>query len=123
MATPIEQLELMKKLEENFDGYGGIPPGERVLEMAKEFVRLLDRVRAKPLPFEGIFVTPGPDESVLIEWEDDDYHHEMDVNPDGSLSILHEERANGVMTVHRFEPGQYSVAPGLLTHLCNSVLA
>jgi hypothetical protein len=95
MATPIEQLELMENLEENFDGYGGSPPAGPVREMAKEFVKLIVAKREPTKRYDSVFVTPGRDASVLIEWDDDQYEHELEVNADGSLGFLHTEKVSG----------------------------
>ena len=121
MATPIEQLELMKNLKENFDGYGGFPPSSSVLDLAKEFVRLIDKIQKRVPRFDGVFVTPGPDGGVLIEWDDDTFEHELEVNFDGSIGLLHEEKSSGVMVNRTFKPSQFSVTPGLLTELFDTV--
>jgi len=123
MATPLEQLELMKQLKDNFDGYGGAPPAAPVLELAKELVGLIEKVRSLSKPFEGMYVTPGRDGSVLIEWDDDEYSHELDVNQDGSIGLLHVEKASGVMTEREFQPSPFSITPGLLTELFEPVAA
>lgn len=86
--------------------------------MAKEFVQIINRVRNKSTPYEGIFVTPDPDASVLVEWEDTEFHHELEVNPDDTINVLHEDFLTHDMTTFEFKPCNNSVAPGLLTQLC-----
>lgn len=122
MATPLEQLDAMRDLRQNWDGYDGDPPLPAVLDLAKEFVALLAALRQAD-PYRDMFVTPGRDGSVLIEWQDAQFEHELEVNADGSIGFLHTEKATGVMTDRDFRPGQFTVHPGLLRELQQSAAA
>ena len=51
------------------------------------------------------------------------FEHELEVNYDGSIGLLHEEKLSGVIVNRTFKPGQFSVAPGLLTELFDTVTA
>lgn len=123
MATPIEQLDLMRNLTENWDGYGGAPPTSEVIELAKEFVALLATYHDRDERYEGIFVTPGRAGGVLIEWDEPEYEHELEVNPDGTVGFLHTEIATGRMIERRFAPGAFAVHPGVLREIREPVAA
>lgn len=97
MATPLEQLDLMRTLGPNWDGYDGDPLAPGVIDLAKVFVALLAALRPAD-PFAGMFVTPGRDGGVLIEWDDPTHAHELEVNADGSVGLLHMEKVSRVMT-------------------------
>ena len=58
MATPLEQLDLMRNLQPNWDGYGADPTDPAVIELAKEFVRLLATLRPGD-PYRDVFVSPS----------------------------------------------------------------
>jgi hypothetical protein len=47
MATPIEQLEAMRRLEENWDGYGAAAPQASVIDLAQEFTGLIEAMLRK----------------------------------------------------------------------------
>lgn len=117
MATPLEQLDLMLNLTENWDGYGGAPPTPEVIELAKEFVGLLVAFRGRANRFEGIFVTPGRAGGVLVEWDEPGYEHEVEINPDGSLGFLHTDLATGQMTERKSTPGQNSFRRSVLREI------
>lgn len=117
MATPLEQLDLMRNLRENWDGYGAEPVVPEVVEVAKEFVDLLAAVRDRTDRYEGIHVSPGRAGGVLIEWDEPGYEHELEVNPDGSLGFLHTDLATGQMIERRFPPGRHAVQPGVLKEI------
>jgi len=116
MATPIEQLELMKTLQPNWDGYNADPPNHDVLESAKEFVRLLMALHPKH-SFEGMFVSPGRAGGVLVEWSDALTDHELEIEKDGSWGFLHTERSTGKMVERRFRPGNQAIHPGVLREI------
>lgn len=118
MATPIEQLDAMKGLPENWDGYGAAVPIPEAIELAKDFVGRL-MTNEKRSCCRGIFVAPGRDGGVQIEWTDATYDHELEINPDGSVGLLHVDRATGTMDEERFEPTREpsAVAPGLIGRL------
>jgi hypothetical protein len=65
MATPLEQLEAMRKMPENWDGYGGAAPREDVIDAAIRFLSQILGTGGVPEPF----VSPTRIGGVLIEWE------------------------------------------------------
>lgn len=117
MATPLQQLDLMLNLTENWDGYGGAPPTPEVIELAKEFVGLLAAFRGRKDRFEGIFVTPGRAGGVLVEWDEPGFEHEVEINPDGSLGFLHTDLATGQMTERKFSLVHRVADRGVLAQL------
>ena len=68
-----------------------------------------------------MFVAPGRAGGVLIEWADDLTEHELEIEPDGSISMLHVNRVDGTMKEEAFYPPvERSVfATGLLPRLAS----
>jgi len=122
MATPLEQLDAMRNLASNWDGYNADAPDHAVLELAKEFVELLARFRPHD-PFGGVFVSPGRAGGVLVEWSDSKFEHEVEIEPDGSWGFLHTDKATGAMTERTFSPIKQAVHPGFLKELRELVAA
>lgn len=122
MATPLEQLDAMRNLQPNWDGYDADPPRPEVLELAKEFVGLLAAFRGAETLRE-VFVTPGRAGGVLIEWSDARAEHELEIEPTGVWGFLHTDRQTGRMTERKFSPAQHVVHPGVLKELRELVAA
>jgi len=101
MATPLEQLDAMRTLAPNWDGYNADPPDPRVIEWAKPFIPVLEAHAIGGT----VQVYPARTGGVQLEWDDGDFEHELEFNPDGSQGLLHVEKATGVMRVERFAPG------------------
>ncbi len=116
MATPIEQLEAMKSLPENWDGYGAATPIPEAIELAKDFVGLLESLPgSESIP--TIFVSPGRDGGVLVEWDDASYEHELEINFDGSIGFLHTEKATQVITSQKFRAGRFAIPTGFFSQV------
>jgi hypothetical protein len=82
MATIFEQLEAMRTVPENWDGYGGLPPrGDAIDEAATYFRRLSVAYPNLPAPY----VTPTPDAGVLFAWDNGPHSLELhfDAEPKG----------------------------------------
>jgi len=114
MAKLTEQLELMRNLQENWDGYNGAPPTPEVIEVAKEFVGVLHSLLGRGDDETNMFVCPGPNGEVMVEWDDDAAEYEMDINPDGSFGFLREDKLTGVMTEEKFHSGRFAVQAAML---------
>jgi hypothetical protein len=96
MVTPIEQLETMRCLAENWDGYGAAAPQAKLIELAKEFVGLIEAMLRKSTADSGlVHVSPTRVGGILIDWEDRSMQHEVELNPDCSVGFLHFDKANG----------------------------
>ncbi len=114
MATLTEQLNLMLNLQPNWDGYGAHPILPEVVEVAKEFVGVLHALLGRGGDETSMFVAPGPDGGVMVEWDDDGAEYEMDINPDGSFGFLREDKLTGVMTTEKFSAGRFAVPAAML---------
>lgn len=119
MATPIEQLEAMRRLSANWDGYGAAPPQSEVIHLAQAFVGLVEALRRASAQSEAaLHVNPTRIGGVLIEWEDRLMEHEVEINPDGSLGFLHLNKTTGEIETRKFSSGGLAVVlPGLLQEL------
>jgi hypothetical protein len=125
MATPLEQLELMRNLGENWDGYGADSPQANAIDLAQSFVSLIEALRKAAEPNGGaLYVSPTRIGGVLIEWEDHLREHEIQIDPDGSLSFLHLDKGTGKIETRKFSPeSPVVVQPGVLRELTHSVAA
>src|SRR4051812_38958075 len=96
MATPHEQLQLMRSLAENWDGYGAAALPANVIDLAEEFVGLVETLlkNLAPLPCD-LHVSPTRVGGVLIEWESNSLEHEVEIDPDRSISFLHHDKLTG----------------------------
>lgn len=114
MATLTEQLDAMLTLKSNWDGYNADPIVPEVVEVAKEFVGVLHALLGRGGDETNMFVAPGRDGGVMVEWEDDAAEYEMDINPDGSFGFLREDKLTGVMTTEKFQAGRFAVPAEML---------
>jgi hypothetical protein len=119
MATPFEQLEAMRCLGENWDGDRGAAPRPEVINLAQDFVSLIEAVRRVSGPNgETLHVSPTRTGGVLIEWEDRLMEHEIEINPDGSIGFLHLNKTTREIETRKFSSGGSAVVlPGLLQEL------
>jgi hypothetical protein len=114
MATPIDQLEAMRGLAEDWDGYGAAAPSAAAIDLAREFVGLLELLM-KPANGQVLHVSPTRTGGVLIEWEDPVRQHEVQISSDRSIGFLHLDKATGQIETRQFSAGP--LPPGLLQEL------
>src|SRR5438876_10056306 len=119
MATVAEQLQAMRQLGENWDGYGAAAPQPSVIDLAQELAALLQELLNRSSAGSAVLhVSPTCVGGVLIDWEDQSMQHEIELNPDRSLSFLHADKSTGRIDTRKFSPaGQAVVVPGLLQEL------
>lgn len=125
MATLVEQLEAMRALNENWDGYGAAAPEGVVLDLAREFVRLIEALLRRRGAFPGnLYASPTRTGGVLIEWEDGGTEHEVEINPDQSFSFLHLNKTTGHVETRKLAANAQAVVhPGLLQELTELLAA
>jgi hypothetical protein len=125
MATPDTQLQAMRLLEENWDGYGAAAPQAHVVELAREFVGLMEALLRKRAAAPCLLhVNPTRTGGILIEWEDEAMQHEVEINPDQSFAFLHLNKATGHIETRKLSPGlQAVVHPSLLHELSQLLVA
>jgi hypothetical protein len=89
MSRAIEQLEAMRHLGENWDGYGAAPSRAEAIDLAIEFLHHCQASMAMPEPY----VTPTRVGGVLLAWESGPHELEVEFNdPDhGSFVYLNRE--------------------------------
>ena len=116
MATPLEQLDAMRNLRANWDGYNADPPSHAVLDVAKEFVGLLLAFR-RTASVGDIEVYPGRAGGVQVSWEDARTRHDLDIEPDGTWDFLHIDKQTEEMTQRTFQPIAQAIHPGVLKEL------
>ena len=123
MATLDAQLQAMRQLRENWDGYGAAAPQAHVIELARELVRLIATVlRSRDIEADGIHVSPTRTGGVLVEWQDAVAEHEVEISPDQSFSFLHLNKATGHAEARKLSPAARAVVhPGLLNELSQLV--
>ena len=125
MAGPVEQLEAMRCLNENWDGYGAAVPQAKIIDLAQEFIDLLPAMLARSPAAPAEFnVSPTRIGGILIDWEDDAIEHEVELNPDGSIAFLHHNKGTGTIATRKFSVGGPAVVdPGLLQELRQLLIA
>lgn len=120
-ATPIEELEAMRNLAENWDGYGAAAPSAAAIDLAEELVRLFEAM-SKQAPNPCVFhVSPTRTGGVLIEWEDRAMQHEVEISPDRSISFLHLDKTTRQIETRKFSAD--ALPPGLAQELRHLVAA
>jgi len=116
MATVSEQIQAMRGLPENWDGYGAAPPSGNVIDLAQAFTSFLEAAFARSAAV--LHVSPTRVGGILIEWEDSTRQHEVEINPDQGISFLHLQKSTGEITTRLFSPSPHTVVhPGLLQKL------
>lgn len=105
MAAVGEQLSAIKLLSENWDGYGAAAPQSDVLDLASAIGGLLDAaLRRSTDGARPLQASPTRLGGILIEWEDGLSEHEIEINPDGSLSFLHRNKTTGQIATRKTSP-------------------
>jgi hypothetical protein len=116
MATAIEQLDAMRRLGDNWDGYGAAAPQASAIDLAQEFVGLFEALLSKFTAHScTLHVNPTRVGGVLIELEDPLKQHEVEINPDRSIGFLHHDRGTGQMETRKFVPENQAVVNPDLT--------
>ena len=105
MATFIEQLQAMRNLRENWDGYHAAPPQANIIDLAQEFAGLVEAMLRKSDADPCILhVSPTRVGGILIEWEDRSTQHEVEIKPDRSMGFLHLNKATSHIETRTFSP-------------------
>ena len=97
MATLLEQLDAMLALKTGWDGYGADPTDPGVVAWAKDFIAYFEAIERVKGIDRGVKVFPTRVGGVQIEWEDERFERELELNPDGSIGLLHIEKSTGKM--------------------------
>ena len=106
-------------LTENWDGYGAAAPDPQAIELAREFVALIEAVlKKRALDPATLYVSPTRTGGVLVEWEDRNVQHEVQIDPDRSFSFLHVDKATGQTKNRKSSPDT-----GFLHELCQFLAA
>ena len=83
-------LEAMRRLGENWDGYGAAAPQANLIDLAQEFTSLIEAMLKKsPAEPGALHVSPTRVGGILIDWEDRSMQHEVELNPDCSIGFLY----------------------------------
>ncbi|MGL4423526.1 MAG: hypothetical protein ACRCZF_22915 [Gemmataceae bacterium] len=117
MPTLTEQLDSMRNLQENWDGYGAAVPVLEAIELAKEFIAFVEQLRGSDIRAGSVHVTPGRDGGVLFEWDDSFCEHELEIHPDGSLGFLRTDKQTQAIQSTLFRKSRFALPSGLLTKL------
>ncbi len=91
MATPLEQLEAMRKVSDNWDGYGGAAPRPELIDAAIAFFRELRGAPSLSPPY----LTPTRTGGVLFAWEQGPHQLEVEVNSPVQGEYLYLNRETG----------------------------
>jgi hypothetical protein len=102
MATPFEQLELLRRAQANWDGYGADAPRPECVDAAAHFLRENSDVRRLPAPY----VVPTRVGGVLFAWHDGTHQLEIEIeSPERAgfvfLNTQTDESAEGEFDLRR----------------------
>ncbi len=109
MATVIEQLEAMRNLPENWDGYGAAPPRSGPIDAAIGFLRQCSGQTALPDPY----VTPTRAGGVLLDWEQGSHQLEIEFDDSNHGSFVYVNRETGENASGNLAPTRCATAPPL----------
>jgi hypothetical protein len=124
MATVIQQLHAMAGLAENWDGYGAAVPDGQIIELAEEFVRLMEALLANRSAGScTLHVSPTRIGGVLIEWEDVANQNEVEIHPDRSFGFLHLIKATGLIETRKLFPASPAVVQPAFLQALSQLLA
>ncbi|MCX6136373.1 MAG: hypothetical protein NTV54_02630 [Ignavibacteriales bacterium] len=76
----IGKLKSFSRLQENWDGYGALPPQQDTIEQAISFVKALDR-GGEPV----YFAAPGPNGEILVELKKGNRTVEVTIEEDNHI--------------------------------------
>lgn len=91
MGTVTEQLEALRDLPENWDGYGAARPAPGPIDVAIGFLRRCGAQRAIPQPH----VAPTRTGGVLLEWEQGPHQLEIQFDDEQRGSFVYVNRQTG----------------------------
>ncbi len=119
MATLTEQLDAMLTLKSNWDGYNADPIDPKPIALAKDFVLFFQALERVDGMDRALSVHPTRVGGVQVEWRDETTDHELEIEPSGTIGLLHIDRATGRATEETFTPPveRAVVAPGFLPRL------
>jgi hypothetical protein len=124
MATPDEQLQAMRLLGENWDGYCAAAPQGHLVDLAREFAGLIDALsRKRAVDPCVVHLSPSRTGCILIEWEGAAVQYEVEINPDQSFAFLHLNKATGSIETRKLSPGAQAVVHPGLFHELSQLLA
>jgi len=118
MATVLEQLEAMRAVPHNWDGYGADAPRPELIAAAIEFWRGL---QARPHLREP-FVTPTRIGGVLFEWEHGPHQLEVELEAPAKAVFIYlnretDESATGSVVLRHEKPPASLAFDALLSAL------
>src|SRR6516225_4392523 len=85
VATPFEQLELLRRTPVNWDGYGADAPRSECIDAAARFLRDNPDVRRLPAPY----VMPTRVGGVLFAWHDGPHQLEIEIESQGRAGFVY----------------------------------
>ena len=86
MATPLEQLDAMHQVPENWNGYGGFAPQPEAIREAIAFYRSIESEPELASPY----LSPTPNGGIQFEWDNGPHHLEIafePLSPSGPIGV------------------------------------
>ena len=77
MASPLEQLNAMHNVPDNWDGYGGLPPSVAAIEAAIAFFQSVAEMPEMSEPS----LSPSPNGGIQFDWDNGPHHLEVAFEP------------------------------------------
>lgn len=121
MATPLQQLDAMHNVPENWDGYGGLPPQPNAIQEAKAFFASLAGIAELTSPY----LSPTPNGGIQFDWDHGAHHLEVAFEPvalNGPIQVefLYDNEQTGTVVQGKVRAtGGAELPPFPLRHIVN----
>jgi hypothetical protein len=102
-ATARELVQLLTARSANQTELAADALDSPPIDLAQEFVSLIE---AKVGDSDHVSVHPSRTGTIVVEWKDSMYEHEMGIDHDGSISFRHRDRRTGNLKTRNFSPDQ-----------------
>lgn len=97
LAQTLRRLHELQNLQPNWDSYNGLPPTEKAistasdfLHMAYEYLHSVAKIDARPYRIAAL-----PDGGIHLRWKRPQAETEVEFSPEGIISFIYVEKENG----------------------------
>lgn len=115
--SSVNQLDALRNLSENWDGYHAAAPHVQAIDLAQELAGLIECLLRRNHADPVMHVSPTRAGGVLLEWQAGPVEHEIEIGADGSVGFLHRHASTGAIHTRRFAPEPGVVQAGFLQEL------
>jgi hypothetical protein len=116
ISRVLAQLQAMRSLPANWDGYGADPPSPEVLDYGGQFLDVFLRRAAQANSGRAdfpLYVAPARDGGLFVQIELSPIELEVEIDPDLSVGFLRTNTATGEQEEGELEPRPARAIPEL----------